>query len=205
MPFPAPFGERWEHLTLTDVEAFLATAGEGALTWECKAGRARPEQIVRTAAGFANSELGGYLILGADWVGGAWVLTGADLVPDVTAWLGTAVDRLAPRPHHDARTFTIEATGVRIAVLAIEPVDVPPCLTPDGAVFERVVGQTVPVRDPGRLATLFARGEAAERKAIDAVNAAILEVVKPAGAIIARMPAVFSWSRDKVASSGRTR
>jgi len=129
MPFPAPFGERWEHLTLTDVEAFLATAGEEALTWECKAGRARPEQVVRTAAGFANSELGGYLILGVDWVGGAWVLTGADLVPDVTAWLGTAVDRLAPRPHHDARTFTIEATGARIAVLAIEPVDVPPCLT----------------------------------------------------------------------------
>jgi len=48
------------------------------------------------------------------------------------------------------------------------------------------------VRDPGRLATLFARGEAAERKAIDAVNAAILEVVKPAGAIIARMPAVMA-------------
>ena len=181
MGFPQPFGEVWASLSLGDLETFLATAGEEALTWECKGAKVHPASVLRTAAGFANSELGGYLILGATWADGAWILSGADLVPDVTAWLGSAVNRLSPRPHHDAKTFTVEGTGARVVVLAIEPVSAPPCLTPDGGVFDRVVGQTVPVTDPGRLAALFARGDAAEQSVERAVGAALTADFVPRG------------------------
>lgn len=169
---------------------FLATAGEEALTWECKGGRVRAEHVIRTVAGLANSELGGYLILGANWSNGHWELDGIEL-DDATAWVSNAIERLSPRPFYDACTVSDEATGSQLVVVAVEPVGEPPCLTPDGVVFERVVGQTVPVRDASRLAALFARGEAAERDAREAVSGAILQTIKPEGASGGALPAVM--------------
>jgi hypothetical protein len=47
-------------------------------------------------------------------------------------------------------------------VIAVAPIDAPPCITSDGAIYEHVVGQTVPVTDPALLGQMFAAGRAAK-------------------------------------------
>ena len=61
----APFGVAWEDLDLTRLEAFFADADEEPLTWEAKGGGPdglRRDQIVKAVCGFANSELGGFIV-----------------------------------------------------------------------------------------------------------------------------------------------
>jgi predicted HTH transcriptional regulator len=57
------------------VESFLDGETVEPLTWEGKAadlrGRLERRDIVKTVAAFANSERGGYLVLGARTVNGA--------------------------------------------------------------------------------------------------------------------------------------
>ena len=67
-----------------------------------------------------------------------------------------------PAPDFDVRAWQIGAGHV--AIVRIAPTSTPPCLT-NGTVFERVPGQTITVRDPQRLAALFARGDKARADA----------------------------------------
>ena len=60
--------------------------------------------------------------------------------------------------------FPTSTDGSLVAVVVVEPIDVPPCMS-GGSVFERVSGKTVPVTDPAVLRSLFARGEAARESA----------------------------------------
>ena len=185
--FPPPFGDHWPP-SFEDLADFLEDAGQEALTWECKGGEVHPGHVVKTAAAFANSELGGYLILGPVWREGRWRLESPSVPEDATAWVASAVDRLSPRPFYDARTLDVPGGG-RLVVVAIEASPVPPVLTPDGVIVERTVGQSPPVRDPARLAALFARGDAAEQAAVRAAGDAITGIYK-AGASEGRLPAV---------------
>jgi hypothetical protein len=52
-----------------------------------------------------------------------------------------------------------------VIVVQVEPVAEPPCMTPQGRVYERVSGETVPVEDPALLDRLFRRGEHARGRA----------------------------------------
>jgi hypothetical protein len=80
-PVEALFGVSWDGLERDHVTSFLAGAGDEGLTWEVKGdakeGRwLRREQIEKAVSGFANSELGGILIIGAQEDEGGWDLTG---------------------------------------------------------------------------------------------------------------------------------
>lgn len=61
-------GIPWPRLSLADLDAFLAAEPEETLYWEAKGdGRERlaPQALAKAVCGFANSERGGYLMLGA--------------------------------------------------------------------------------------------------------------------------------------------
>ena len=71
---------------------------------------------------------------------------------------------LSPQPEFDVKAFERE-DGRVAALLAVDPVAVPPCVTASGVVYQRVTGQTLPVTDQRVLSELFARGRAARDQA----------------------------------------
>ncbi len=162
-------GIPWARLTLADIDAFLAGEPEETLYWEAKGdGRESlgSHAIAKAVCGFANSERGGYLIIGAVPSNRGFVMSGLTRPP--AAELGAWVDQVVrsgivqPVPWFEPRAF-IDRPGALI--VAIDPVEQPPCVTSGGSVYERTSGRTVPVTEPSELARLFAKGRSAHLQA----------------------------------------
>jgi Putative DNA-binding domain len=159
------FGTSWSDLTAEDVEAFLREADKEGITWEAKADHERsplkPESIRKAACGLAN-QIGGYLILGArESAEGGWELSGiARPADEPQVWIGKILRGLQPVPRFEVKDWPL-ADGKFAAVVQIEPVADPPCMTPQGRVYERVTSETLPVEDPILLDKLFRRGQEA--------------------------------------------
>ena len=78
------FGVDWDALTISAVRRFLSAAGQEPLTWEAKAdgkGPLHPATVRKAICAFANSDLGGFLIIGATESGTGWALPGLQLQP----------------------------------------------------------------------------------------------------------------------------
>jgi hypothetical protein len=177
------FGTAWEDMTEFAVEGFLSDAGDEGLIWEAKGGTEPHRRTVHKAVcGLANAE-GGFLILGAERrAGGAWTLPGVEFrSTEPGVWLSSLITSgLNPAPRFDIRTFSREEGRVA-AVVAVETVAIPPCVTSSGAVYQRVVGQTLPVTDQRVLADLVARGRTArEQTEAVALRAGLRALEEPA-------------------------
>ena len=163
------FGVPWEELEAEHVEAFLADAVQEGVTWEAKAdderASLRPDSIRKAACGLAN-QIGGYVIIGARRPkGGEWELPGiSPLAEEMELWVGQVLRDLRPTPRFEVKVWPRPAEKVA-AVVAIEPVAVPPCMTSQGRIYERVSGETLPVEDPALLDRLFRRGADARARA----------------------------------------
>ena len=178
-PVDTIFGVEWENLTVAVIRRFLADAGDEPLRWEAKADgpdRLSAAKVRETICAFANSEQGGYLILGASGGrGDRWELPGLTLAPrDLSAWISQAADHVQPRPAVDIRTFRGAQGRGRIAIVWVPPIGEPPAMTSDGGVFVRVAGASPAVKDPRILAELYGRGVAArvsaEQRSLTALN-----------------------------------
>lgn len=163
---PKVFDIDWQHVDYRRLARFLAEQeGEEPLHWEAKAdGRERlgPHAIRKSVCGFANSHDGGYLIVGAENDGRAWRIVGLDHPPrgELGSWLDRVIrDGLRPSPRYEIRV--LRRIHPKVAIVAVEPVAEPPCITNSGSVYVRTAGTTGPVQDPAEMARLFARGEAA--------------------------------------------
>jgi Schlafen, AlbA_2 len=164
------FGVPWAELDRASIESFLDEANEEGVTWEAKGGgedqaRPRSDSLRKAACGFAN-QIGGYLIVGASRKDGKWRLDGIEApTEEPKLWIGQILRRLQPVPRFEvSEAFELADDKVAI-VVKVEPVAVPPCMTPDGRVFERVSGETLPVEDPVLLDRLLRRGEHARGRA----------------------------------------
>jgi hypothetical protein len=170
------FGPSWDALQLEDLEAFLQDAPAEPLNWEAKADLNH---------GSVRKQVCGFLILGAqEKAGGGWTLDGLrfpgqDPPTAVTDLLTSG--GVTPYPDGlDVRSFAV-GDGKHVAVIRIPPVATPPCMT-HGAVFERVAGKTIPVTDPARLASLFARGDGAKQAGIAKAEQLAGRMIREAGA-----------------------
>lgn len=159
----------WDCLERSHVEQFLADADEEGVTWEAKgAGKSgdcpRPDALRKAACGLAN-QVGGYLIVGASRAESSWRLDGIPKPAEEPAlWLGQILRGLQPVPRFEvARPFYVGEDRVAL-VARIEPVAISPCMTPQGRIYERVSGETLPVEDPALLERLFRRGEQARAR-----------------------------------------
>ncbi len=162
-----PFGADWEELTLDSLRTFFRTATDEGLTWEAKAGVVTAEHVRKSVCGFANTYLGGYLVLGAEYSKktGKWSMPGVTLPGEAPLWVGSvlAAGGVDPLPSFDVQSWPV---GRRvIAVVNVRPVALPPCITASGVVYERTTGATPPVRDQNALARLFERGLRARQRA----------------------------------------
>jgi hypothetical protein len=79
-------------------------------------------------------------------------------------WVGQILRRLQPEPRFAVKAWPRVDDKIAV-VVRIEPAAVPPCMTPQGRVYERVTGETLPVEDPILLDKLFRRGENARARA----------------------------------------
>ena len=187
--FPVP----WARVELDDVRAFLSEVqdDEGVM-WEAKAddddertrpegerpGRLRSRTLHKAASALAN-QLGGYLILGARWDKAArrWLLPGfVSPESEAKTWLDNVLGNLRSVPRFESRAWHLD--GERwVAVIQVDPVDEPPCMTPHGHVYERVSGKSVRVTDPALLDRLIQRGRqrraTAQAHAEEAANLAM--------------------------------
>jgi predicted HTH transcriptional regulator len=162
-----PFENRLATLTLEELQTFLDRELEEGLTWEAKGSHEpRPEQVRKAVSGFANA-IGGTLILGAERDGAHWRLEGAAFRGgEGSTWLSSVIGGLSPPPRCSIRVFPTATEGQLVALVAVEPIDVPPCMS-GGSVYVRVSGRTVPVTDPAQMRSLLERGDAARKRALE--------------------------------------
>ena len=162
---PTIFGPDWESLGISDVQGFLDGADPEPLVWEAKGTDIDRHQVRRAVCGFGNSHETGYLILGADYRDGSWRLDGYEFPDEPPAWIDSVVrTEVRPTPFVDVRSWRIANADKQVAVVQVQPVATPPCIT-RGTVYERVPGRTIPVKDPQRLGDLYTRGEQAHIEA----------------------------------------
>jgi hypothetical protein len=165
--FPTP----WLDLSLPVLKAFLSSAEPEPLQWEAKGTNLDAHAVRKAANAFANSVDGGFLILGADEDKKAadrscrWTVAGMQFPDDPKLWIvATIKDGLRPVPAIDIVTFDADEGG-HVAVVWVPPIDDPPCVN-RGTVYERLPGRSEPVKDPLRLAALYARGQRARDTAL---------------------------------------
>lgn len=171
------FGTPWHDLDLAAVGRFLTHDAEAeGLTWEAKGtdprgGGDRPHRdaVRKNVSAFANSELGGFYILGAareQRNAGSWRLDPLDFQgEEPTAWLSRVVrGGVNPLPFYDIHEWELD--GRHVAVLRVDPVGEPPCITMSGEVFTRVSGESIPVTNPETLRRLYERGEERVQRSI---------------------------------------
>jgi hypothetical protein len=176
------FGVPWDDLALEHVKAFLDDADDEPYLWEAKGGgeRLASRTVRKAVCGFANSR-GGWLIVGADREEDrTWTLNGVDAKSgfgreEPRTWFDSVIrDGMSPVPDHDTKDWWIPTQKI-VAVVRVEPIAEPPCITRDGIVWQRVSGRTIPVTDPLVLARLTLEGErardAAQAKAERALEA----------------------------------
>lgn len=159
-------------LALEDIEAFLKEADPEPLQWEAKGAKLDAHAVRKAACAFANSNDGGYIILGAEEDKAAplredrWLLTGLMFPDEPKVWIATTIhDGLRPQPKVHVRSFPLGEQRY-VALVWVPPVRDPPCVT-RGTVYERLSGKSNPIKDPGRLAALYQRGERAHEIARD--------------------------------------
>lgn len=173
------FGVPWQQLTLGDLERFLVEADPEPLLWEAKGVVANKGEIRKQVCGFANSHDGGYVIVGADQADdGSWTLNGVEFEDEPPTWVSNVIGNGGVNPYPDGldtRSFEI-TKGRHVAVIRVPPIAAPPCNT-HGTVYERVSGRTISVREPLRLAELFARGDQARQNAEATAHSAALRVL----------------------------
>lgn len=170
-----------DEVELADVEAFLRDAGEEGVTWEAKAdddeernrpegeepGKLRNTTIHKAVCGLAN-QIGGYLIIGARWDSEAkqWNVAGVrNNNPEPETWLGDVIEGgLSPVPRCEVRAWRLDDDRI-LAIVEVQPIPEPPCMTRQGHMYERVSGKTVRVTDPALLDGLRRRGDQARNRA----------------------------------------
>jgi schlafen family protein len=169
------FEVEFENLESEHVQTFLdGVSGEG-LIWEAKGTASLRElkpKIIAGVGGLAN-QLGGYFVVGATEANGTWTFDGVedDCGEDPHDWIARILNgNLSEPPPFEIRTFTLDNGRVG-AVIRVTQTATPPCMTNQGLIYVRVVGETLKVKDPRLLSELVARGESArldaEKKAAE--------------------------------------
>lgn len=172
----SPFGVSWDALDLDDLRRFFAEAEDEGLTWEAKGTHIRPDHIRRSASAFGNGILTGYLVLGASRpdAKSSWALRGWTFPDEPATWVTNTLINggVDPLPAYDVRSFVVSATE-HVAAIRFFPVAVPPVITNQGQVWERLSSVSRMVTDSGALRHLVERGNGARIRAVDAATRAM--------------------------------
>jgi predicted HTH transcriptional regulator len=157
-----------DELTVDELRAALASAGDEDDRWEAKGDDVRPEHVVKAIAGLAN-RTGGLLLLGASRASdGSWVLAGTRFSAEPRQWVARVIrDSLTPSPECRMQMFEI-SPGHHAVVVRVDPHPNHLTVTNDGRVLRREHGSTEPVTDGAELTRLIqARSGSGPAAALD--------------------------------------
>mgnify|MGYP002624608477 CR=1 FL=1 len=146
----------WDQLSFSDIEAFL-TDGEENTFFEFKEDRETNEKLTKEIVAFSNT-YGGYVLLGVN---------NDKSISGCSAWneqrIHTLIhDSVLPTPIFDVKKLTRE-DGITIYVIKVEEGPLPPYVTNNGQIYERLSSGAFPIKDSGRLTMFY-------NKRNDAIN-----------------------------------
>ena len=140
----------WEKLSSADILALLDNDNGESFFFEFKEDGVRNEQLQKEISAFANT-YGGYIFLG---------ITDKKDVTGCVKWTEERIhnviyNNITPTPDFDIKQLEIKEKT--IFVIKIEEGSMPPYITSDGKIFERVSSSSMPIKDSGKLTQLYAK------------------------------------------------
>lgn len=142
----------WEKLRFSDIKKLLSGADDETFFFEYKADDTSPKKLVKEISAFANT-YGGYILLGVNddkTIGGCEKWTEQKIHV-------TIHDSITPVPNFDIKKF--KHNDKTIFVIKIEEGGMPPYITNEGKIFERVSSGSFPIKDSSKLSQLFYKSE----------------------------------------------
>ncbi len=140
----------WHKLTSDDILALLNSDNSESFFFELKEERVRPEQLQKEISAFANT-YGGYILIG---------ITDKKDVSGCGKWTEERVhnviyNNITPTPDFDIQQFQID--GKTVIVIKIEEGSMPPYITSDGKICERVSSSSMAITNSAKLSQLYAK------------------------------------------------
>ena len=138
----------WSKLTAEDIKALLCGTDGETFFFEFKKDDVRPEKIYKEISAFANT-FGGYIFFG---------VSDDKSVTGCTNWTEQRIHNviyngITPLPDFDVKNFVID--GKTVLVVKIEEDPIPPYITTDGKICERVSSGSILIKDSAKLAQLY--------------------------------------------------
>lgn len=138
----------WSKLTAEDIKALLCGTDGETFFFEFKKDDVRPEKIYKEISAFANT-FGGYIFFG---------VSDDKSVTGCTNWTEQRIHNviyngITPLPDFDVKNFMID--GKTVLVVKIEEGPIPPYITTDGKICERVSSGSILIKDSAKLAQLY--------------------------------------------------
>ena len=140
----------WEKLTSADILALLDNDNGESFFFEFKEDGIRNEQLNKEISAFSNT-YGGYILLG---------VTDKKTVSGCIKWTEERIHNviyngITPTPNFDVQQFQID--GNIVFVVKIEEGSMPPYITNDGKIFERISSSSMPIKDSSKLSQLYSK------------------------------------------------
>lgn len=140
----------WHKLTSDDILALLASDNSESFFFEFKEDGVRNEQLYKEISAFANT-YGGYILLG---------ITDKKDVSGCVKWTEERVhnvlyNNITPTPDFDIKQLQID--GKTVIVIKIEEGSMPPYITSDGKICERISSSSMAITNSAKLSQLYAK------------------------------------------------
>lgn len=140
----------WDKLTKSDIQALIDGFDRETFFFEFKSDEARNETLQKEISAFANT-YGGYILLG---------ISDNKTISGCTSWTEERIHNaiyngISPTPDFDVKSFGFDQGTV--FVIKIEEGSMPPYITKDGKIFERVSSSSMPIKDSAKLSHLYSK------------------------------------------------
>lgn len=143
----------WNKLRITDICSLLNQDDDETFFFEYKNDDVTPKKVVEEISAFANT-YGGYIILGVD---------DDKNISGCKSWTEQRIhtvihDSITPIPIFDVKKLKTKENQI-IFVIRIEEGNMPPYITNNGKIYERVSSGSFPIKDSTKLIQLYYKRE----------------------------------------------
>lgn len=138
----------WEKVRFSDIEKILTQPDDETFFFEFKSDEESPAKLAKEISAFSNT-FGGYIFLG---------VRDNKTVEGCTRWneqrIHTTIhDSITPVPNFDVRKFRHK--GKTILVIRVEEGAMPPYITNEGKIYERISSGSFPIKESSKLSQLY--------------------------------------------------
>ncbi len=140
----------WNELAVSDILTLLEHSVKESFFFEFKEDDARNETLHKEISAFANT-YGGYILLGVSDDG---------IILGCKRWNEEKIHNviyngITPTPDFDVKEF--QHDGKTFFVIKIEEGSMPPYVTSEGKIYERVSSGSMPIKDSSKLSNLYSK------------------------------------------------